>query len=113
MCTPPPSTPLLQKKRRLNPGLSTSSQSDSLQQRVLDEQLALIRENRELVEVQKELASNQNKLTIEQNELAADQRQIAWLQNIKLKRQLVEKGFRFRVNDEGLEEVISPEGELN
>ncbi len=113
VCTPPLSTPPLQKKCRLNLGLSTSSQSDSLQQRLLDEQRALIRENRELIEVQKELASNQNQLTIEQNELAADQRQIAWLQNIKLKRQLVEKGFRFRANDEGREEVISPEGELN
>ncbi len=58
-----------------------------------------------------ELTLNQNELTTEQKQLAADQRQIAWLQNMKLKRELFEKGYRFLVNEEGVEQVISPEGE--
>ncbi len=126
-------TPRIYKKRRLDSELSSLSQSDSLQQRALDEQRALIRENRELIEVQKELANNQNELTLNQNELTlnqneltlnqneltkekkelvADQRQIAWLENIKLRRKLVQNGYRFEVNEEGVEQLISPEGQV-
>ncbi len=82
---------------------------------MLKEQLAVIRENRELIEIQKELATHQNDLTVNQNELtinqnellldqkelAADQRKIACLQDIKLRRELFEKGYRFELNEEG------------